>query len=225
MACTAPRWQRCLGADLFSAASARAEAGHIYDLKPKARALSGQGQERHPSLHERRPSQMDLFDPKPTLKAPRGYGSEPRTELRDLQRQGRGHAVPESLRIQKGGQVRHGHLEHAAAHFGVRRRHRTHPLDVRRACQSRARAVPHAHGPHHLQSPVDRSVGGVRTGDGQSESARVRGARRSKGLPINGIFELAIGVAAAHLSGHALPRGRHARIESGAARRSARAFG
>ena len=68
-----------LGADLFNAASARAEAGHIYDLKPKAPHFPAKAKGVIHLFMNGGPSQMDLFDPKPTLK--RLAGTAPSREL------------------------------------------------------------------------------------------------------------------------------------------------
>ena len=70
-----------LGADLFSAARAGASepASHIYDLKPKAPQFPARAKSVIHLFMNGGPSQMDLFDPKPTLK--RLAGTAPSREL------------------------------------------------------------------------------------------------------------------------------------------------
>ena len=70
-----------LGADLFSAAHAGASepASHIYDLKPKAPQFPARAKSVIHLFMNGGPSQMDLFDPKPTLK--RLAGTAPSREL------------------------------------------------------------------------------------------------------------------------------------------------
>ena len=161
-----------LGADLFSAAPARANEPAIYDLKPKAPQFPARAKSVIHLFMNGGPSQMDLFDPKPALK--RLAGTAPSRELSFAisERQGGGHALSLALRVQEGREVRHGNLRHAAPSARLRRRHRAHPLHVWRACQPRAGAVPDAHRPYHRQPAFHGRLGGVRPGHGESEPAR-----------------------------------------------------
>ena len=68
-----------LGADLFSAAPARANEPAIYDLKPKAPQFPARAKSVIHLFMNGGPSQMDLFDPKPALK--RLAGTAPSREL------------------------------------------------------------------------------------------------------------------------------------------------
>ena len=70
-----------LGADLFSAAAARASGGaKMYDLTPKAPHFPAEGQERHPSVHERRAEPDGSVRPQAHVEAA-GRARRPSREL------------------------------------------------------------------------------------------------------------------------------------------------
>ena len=127
------------------------------------------------------PSQVDLFDPKPTLKV-RRHSAQPRSGLRDLATAASpGRLLPSPYKF-----TRHGkcgmEISEVLPHLAeVRRRHRGHPLDVRRTRQPRTRALPDAHRANLCQAARPGRVGHLRPRHGESESAGLRRAGRSEG--------------------------------------------
>ena len=134
------------------------------------------------------PSQVDLFDPKPTLK--RLAGTAPSRELSFAISNGKapGTLMPSPFEFKRHGKCGM-EISDALPHIAdVRRRHRADPLHVRRARQPRTRAVPDAHRPDRLQPAVDGRVGGLRTRHGESEACRRTWCLTiPRACPINGI--------------------------------------
>ena len=124
-------------------------------------------------------SQIDTFDPKPDLLKWQGETMQGVGQVRTIMGNPGG-LMPSPWTFKKYGQSRDGRVGAVPAHRAARRRHRVHPVDVRRQPGARTGAVPDEHRQHPRRASERRQLGHLRPRQREREPA---GLHRLHRLP------------------------------------------
>ena len=166
-------------------------------------------------------SQIDTFDPEAGPREVAGRADAGRRPGADDHGQpGRPDAV--AVQLQEVRPVGDGRLGAVPAHRAARRRHRVHPLDVRRQSGARAGAVPDEHRQHPGRPSERRQLGDLRPRQREREPARVHRLHRLPRRSDQRAAELEQRLPAGRLPGHADPRHGHRRSSISSRRSIAR---
>ena len=193
-----------LGQDLHGATELAAEGNPPVDLRPRSPHFEPKAKAVIHLFMNGGPSQMDLFDPKPALDRHHGEPLFDRIageveNLRDA-----GSLDAQSLQIRAAWRERHVGFRRFAASRSAGRQPGAHPFDVHDQSDARAGDLSGPVGQDGARASRAGVVGRFRVGFGEPEPASLRRARRSARPADQRSGELAIGLPAAGLPGHAV---------------------